>query len=100
MTIEDVIKEAAARGITGLPEPSRLTHVRVWPGASQWVGEVGEPPHNEAVGAGMFNTKDEAQEAALKAAADSRSALLTLLPADLAATATEWPEPVVSTWDA
>ncbi|MFE6056930.1 hypothetical protein ACFQ6N_39850 [Kitasatospora sp. NPDC056446] len=100
MTIEDAIKEAAARGITGLPEPSRLTHVRVWPGATQWVGEVGEPPHNETVGEGMFDTKDEAQEAALQAVADGRALLVSLLPADLAATAAEWPGPIVNAWDA
>ncbi|MFJ9946287.1 hypothetical protein [Kitasatospora sp. NPDC091207] len=48
----------------------------------------------------MFDTKDEAQEAALKAVADGRSLLLALLPADLAATAEEWAEPTVSAWDA
>lgn len=100
MTVEDVIKEAAARGVTGLPEPSRLTHVRVWPGASQWVGEVGEPPLNETVGDGMFDTKDEARQAALKSVAASRTALIALLPADLAAKAEAWPEPIVSVWEA
>ncbi|MGF1430434.1 hypothetical protein [Kitasatospora sp. LaBMicrA B282] len=99
MTIEDAIKEAAARGITGLPEPSRLTHARVWPTASQWIGEIGEPPHNETVGEGMFESKDDAQKAALKAIADGRASLLAVLPADLAATAGEWPEPIVATWD-
>ncbi|WP_030059719.1 MULTISPECIES: hypothetical protein [Streptomyces] len=99
MTVEDVIKEAAARGVAGLPEPSHLTHIRVWPGASQWVGEVGEPPHNETVGDGMFDTKGEAREAALKAVADGRASLVALLPADLAATAAEWPEPTVAFWD-
>ncbi|WP_316521926.1 hypothetical protein [Kitasatospora brasiliensis] len=100
MTIEDVIKEATARGISGLPESSRLTHARVWPGASQWVGEVGEPPHNETVGGGLFDTKEEAQEAALQAITEGRSTFLALLPADLAATAVMWPEPTVNVWDA
>jgi hypothetical protein len=99
MSIEDVIEEAAARGVTGLPEPSRLTHVRVWPGASQWVGEVGEPPHNETVGDGMFDTRAEALEAALKAVTEGRSLLLAKLPTDLAETAATWPEPIVTAWE-
>ncbi|QKW20827.1 hypothetical protein HUT16_18735 [Kitasatospora sp. NA04385] len=48
----------------------------------------------------MFDTKDEAQEAALQSVTDSRALLLALLPTDLAATATEWPAPIVSTWNA
>lgn len=72
----------------------------MWPGASQWVSEIGEPPHNETVGEGMFDTQDEAREAALKAVADARATLIALLPSDLAATAAQWPEPTVSVWDA
>lgn len=68
--------------------------------ASQWVGEVGEPPRNETVGEDMFDTKDEAREAALKAVAESWSLLLAILPANLVETAAEWPEPIVNIWDA
>ncbi|MBU3864989.1 hypothetical protein KN815_13155 [Streptomyces sp. 4503] len=99
MTIEDVIKEAAARGITRLPEPSRLTHVRVWPAQPQWVAEVGAPPHNDSVGDGLYDTKDEAEQAGRKAVQMGRAHLVTLLPADLAATAESWPEPEVTTWN-
>ncbi|MBW1601728.1 hypothetical protein JJV70_06300 [Streptomyces sp. JJ66] len=48
----------------------------------------------------MFDTQDEAREAALKAVADARATLIALLPSDLAATAAQWPEPTVSVWDA
>ncbi|MER8099612.1 hypothetical protein [Kitasatospora sp. NPDC094016] len=48
----------------------------------------------------MFDTKDEAREAALKAVAESWSLLLAILPANLVETAAEWPEPIVNIWDA
>ena len=47
----------------------------------------------------MFDTKDEARQAALKAVAEGRALLVALLPADLAAMAEQWPEPTVTSWD-
>jgi hypothetical protein len=73
---------------------------RPWRGSSALLQAQAAAPYWLTVGEGMFDTKDEAQEAALKAVADSRSLLLALLPADLAATTDEWPEPIVNAWDA
>lgn len=99
MTIDEIIKRAAAQGVPGLPEPSRLTHIRIWPAPPQWVGEVGEPPHNEAVGDGLYDTAEEAKQAALRHVREARADLRTLLPAELVADAESWPDPVVNFWE-
>ncbi|WP_216341985.1 hypothetical protein [Streptomyces niphimycinicus] len=51
------------------------------------------------MGDGLYDTKDEAEQAGRKAVQMGRAHLVTLLPADLAATAESWPEPEVTTWN-
>lgn len=99
MTIQDVIAEASVRGVTGLPAASRLTDVRVWPVGDQWVAETGTVPNNTVVGDGMYTSKEEAIEAALKAIQEGRLSLVKTLPTDLAATAGVWADPTVNVWD-
>lgn len=98
MNVEDVIKEAAARGLSGLPESSQLTHIRVWPAPPHWVAEVGQPPHNTIVGDGLFATADDAEQAAREAVTQARAELVAVLPQDLAQTADGWDAPVVESW--
>jgi hypothetical protein len=98
MTLPKVIKEATARGIQGLPEPSRLTNARVWPAPPRWIAEVGEPPHNESAGDGLYDDQAAAIQATREQINKPRERLVAILPADLAATAAQWPEPTVSVW--
>ncbi|MFG2181357.1 hypothetical protein ACGFLS_21865 [Streptomyces abikoensis] len=99
MTVDEAIKEAAARGIKGFPEPSRLTHVRVWPAhVGKWVAEVGEPPHNLTVGE-LHATREEAREAALAHLEEVRKTFLASLPEDLARLAEPLPELVINEWE-
>lgn len=100
MNVEDVIKEAAARGLGGLPEPSQLTHIRVWPAPPNWVAEVGQPPHNTIVDDGLFATADHAEQAAREAVTQARADLIAALPEDLAQAANGWDAPVVESWAA
>ncbi|GAA0384296.1 hypothetical protein [Streptomyces luteireticuli] len=99
MTIDEVLKEAAARGVKDLPEPSRLTHVRVWPAhADKWVAEVGEPPHNVTVGE-LHATKADARAAGLAHLEEARAVFQGVLPEDLVGQVMPWPQAVVSEWD-
>lgn len=99
MTIQDVITEAASRGLTGLPEPSRLTDVRVWPAGPEWVAEVGSVPHNEPVPPGLYKSKDEAVSVGLAAVKAAREQLAAILPADLAESVNSLPEPTVNVFE-
>ncbi|MDT3398127.1 hypothetical protein RKE29_16005 [Streptomyces sp. B1866] len=100
MSIEGLLKEAAARGVTRLPQPSHLSHVRVWPAhGGQWVAEVGEPPHNITVGDGLYPSQDDARTTALAHISLERAKLMTLLPEELARQAASLPDPVVAQWD-
>ncbi|MFI9724645.1 hypothetical protein ACIHFE_34330 [Streptomyces sp. NPDC052396] len=99
MTVDEVLKEAAARGITNLPAPSHLTHVRVWPAhEDRWVAEIGQPPRNETVGE-LHTTKNEARAAGTARLHEVRAKVRAALPEDLASAMPEWPDPIVNEWD-
>lgn len=99
MTVEELVKEAAAQGIRDLPEPSHLTHIRIWPAhAGRWVAEVGQPPHNVTVGE-LHESRAVARSAALAHQTESRGRLMVTLPQSLVERLDGWPEPVIDEWD-
>jgi hypothetical protein len=103
MGVDELIKQATERGIKNLPEPSHLSHGRVWPSGDAWVAELGEPPNNTAIkaeaGTGLFTTKEKARAAALAQINEARTALRAALPDDLAEKADSLPDPVVEEWE-